>query len=133
MYIPLLEVEKPLFSLAAFVRAELPVFFFLRITVDTVEEYINFVIILRLPHLSTRAKLRKHKSNMLAALFVLMRSCIIVGECFFFLLLLLFLPRILLQLEKQSFSKHSRFQEAVLFFLPVRLLVVTVAKADFSS
>lgn len=40
MYILLLEVEKPLFKLAAFVRAAAC---FLRITVDTVEEYIIFL------------------------------------------------------------------------------------------
>lgn len=47
MYILLLEVEKSLFNFTTFVRAALPVFFllcfFLRITVDTVEEYIIFL------------------------------------------------------------------------------------------
>lgn len=47
MYIPLLEVETPLFNFTPLVRAAPPVLFylfiFLRITVDTVEEYIIFL------------------------------------------------------------------------------------------
>lgn len=47
MYIPLLEVETPLFNFTPLVGAALPVLFIylfvLRITVDTVEEYIIFL------------------------------------------------------------------------------------------
>lgn len=68
MYIPLLEVETPLFNFTPFVGAGFS-FFFL-VTVEAVGEYIIFpVMILRLPRLSTRVKPRKHKSNKLAGLF----------------------------------------------------------------